>query len=160
MYVSTVVFKSAPIASLKEAGPLFRTVVGILHPLSHSLLGKKPGCEEQLGLDLNTHQEVRKFKDEKGLLAFCKYLDEVLKKAPEGEPAAKIKAVLDGEGAVKSLLYATANDRARILLRRSAEGTWYISGTAVFKYPEPVLRALRAHGLQAVARKAVWKDAA
>ena len=160
MYVHSIEYVSAPIASLEEAGPLFRTVVGIIHPLSHSLLGKKPGCEEQLSLDLDVHQEVRKFKDEEGLLAFCKYLDEVLKKAPEGEPVAKVKAVLDDSPAVKSLLYATANDRARILLRRSIEGTWRISGTGVFKYPEPVLRALRAHGLYVVARKATWKDAA
>ena len=160
MFVRTIEFQSAPLTSLEEAGPLFRTVVGIIHPLSHSLLGKKPGCEEQLGLDLDAHQEVRKFKDEEGLLAFCKYLDEVLRKAPEGEPVAKVKAVLDGEGSVKMFLYGTSNGRATILLRRTRKGGWLISGTGVFKYPEPVLRGLRAHGLKAVARKATWKDAA
>lgn len=159
MFVYTVEFLSKPI-SLEEAGPLYRTVVGVIHPLSHSLLGRNPLCREQLELDLDTHQKVRKFKDEPSLFAFCKYLDEVLNKAADGEPVAEVKAVLDGDGTVKKFLYGTVNGRAKILLRKNGEGKWLISGTAVFKYPGPVLRALRAHNLKVVARKAVCQDAA
>ena len=166
MYVRTVEFSSLPMSSLEKAGPLFRIIVGVIHPLNHSLLGRKPLCEKQLELDLETHQEVRKFKDEASLLAFCKYLDEVLAKADDGEPVAEVRAVLDSKGAVQALLYGTVNGRARILLRKNGAGDWLITGTATFKYPIPVLHALNAralreqYGLVAVARDPRWVEEA
>lgn len=155
MYVRTVSFMSEPFTSLEEAGPAFRDIIGILNPLAHSLLGRKPLAAEALDLDLEEHQEVRKFKDETGLLSYVEYLDEVLTNAKEksdDQPVAKVRVVLDGNGAVKKFYYETANGRARILLARSKKN-WRVSGACRFMDPGIVMRALSSHNVRCVARE-------
>ena len=149
MNVYKVQFESKPLESLEGAGPLFRKVVGIINPLAHSLLGREPLCAEELGLDLSRHQEVRRFKDVDGLLAFARHLDEVLEREANEELRPTFWPIFEDDGTVETLFYRTANKWAEIQLYKGTDGYWRITGSCRFRsVSHAVSKSLQANDIQ------------
>lgn len=130
-------------ANLAEAATYFRAAVSVIPSLTHSLLGRKPLCADEIGLDLSRHQKMRDFSDQKGMEAFCKYLSEVIAGTEKQHPQfARHKG---------GLQYTTSTEMASVTLRPSKGGAWSVSGWALFRDSRIAQRNLGQKGFK------VWR---
>ena len=128
--------------SLEEAAPMFRTAVGIVLPLAHGLLGRKPKAAEDLGIDLREHEKFRKFSTEAELEEFYRYLEGLLAHARELGHDKLASVELNKNGA---FVYKSANGRAEIALI-PIRGAWRVQGSVSMLDPTVCAKALSSNG--------------
>lgn len=132
---------SAQSEDFQTAAVLFREAVGNIQPLSNSLLGRRPTCEQYLtNFDRRQHEEMRKFKDLEGFLAFKSYLRQLFASA---YPTMAMCGDVGDDG--MGLLYSTGSSRALIVFTPEGKN-WSISGRVSFYNPTIVVSQLRKKG--------------
>ena len=111
---------------ITEAGERMRNVIEVVTALGKSLLGKKPGCADELGIDLDRQAKVREFHDGASYLEFAEYLSELIQKAKETteNPVPYLHCDED------CFIYSTANGSAVISLERQGS-LWHLRGRAI-----------------------------
>ena len=137
--VPTVTMLSFCYASedFRDVSIILREAVGLVKSLNDSLLANRPKCG---GVDLEVHQEIRRFRDEAGMAEFLDYLSSLI----ETVSAPKPTLTLNPDG---GFFYKTASGLAGIGLQRSVDGNgWAVIGSAKFLYSEVVERNLRTKG--------------
>lgn len=138
---TTVVFYQT-LPTIKDAGIALRGAVGSIDPLSDSLLGKNPGPAEPLGINPALHQAVRRFTNEREMVAYCDYLDALIgvaaSRGRKDLPTFRYNA--DG------IYYRVHSQHAEVKVFRATEG-WRVEGRARFAAtPTIVVRKLHHEG--------------
>ena len=108
---------------IAEAGARMRDLADTVTALGQSLLGERPGCAEDLGIDLDKQAKLRQFHDKASYLEFAEYLSELIRQAKETteNPVPYLHCDED------CFIYSTANGSAVISMERRGS-LWYLRG--------------------------------
>lgn len=135
--------------TIYAAAILWREAIACIPSLNDSLLGRKPLCASDLGIDLSYHKDVRRFFDQEGLENFWDYLVEAVQTTDHAK-----RAPLLVKGANGGFRYQTSTARAEIVLQPIKKGAkWSVSGWADFIDPRIAQmnltrKGFKVHGYQ------------